>query len=255
MGEIQARCEGAVLQLQLRHPGRANAIDGAMLRALDAHIDAIEADASVRVVVLRGTPGGTFSAGADIREWGALSPEAFAHDWIDHGNRVFDRLERLRCPTIAAIEGACFGGGLELALCCDLRVGSEAARLCFPELGLGAFPGWRGGARLAHVAGRGRALQAILTGDAIDAGCARDWGVLNAVWPPEAFERELAALTQRLLAAPPFAASVAKAAILAGAMSFDYGDAARRVRAHPHAEEGLRAYHGRRRAAFETVEE
>lgn len=253
MGGIHAERRGTLLVLQLRHAGRANAIDGAMLDALEAQVGAVEADPGVRLVVLRGTAGGTFSSGADIGAWGAMSPDAFARDWIGRGNRLLDRLERLRCPTVAAIEGLCLGGGLELALCCDLRVGSTEARFAFPEAGIGAVPGWKGGQRLARVAGRGRALQAVLTGQPLDAATALAWGVLNAAAPPDAFEAELSALTRRLLAVSPHAAAVAKSSMLDDDPSDDaLQAAARRVRGHADAEEGLRAFREKRPAHFQT---
>lgn len=251
MGTLTARRDGPLLTLALAHAGKANAIDGEMLAALDRAVAEVEADAGVRVVVLRGSPGGPFSTGADIGAWGPMSPEAFGRDWIAHGNRIFRRFERLRCPTVAAIEGACLGGGLELALCADLRVGSDAARLRFPEVGLGAMPGWEGGPRLARIAGRGRALEAVLTAREIDAETAARWGVLNAVWPAARFAAGLADLVATLAAVSPRAAAAAKAAIVGddGGAAF-HAAAAAALKASPDAETGLAAFRARRPAVF-----
>jgi len=242
---------GPVTRLELANQGRANVIDLEMLAALDAAIAEVEADRSVRVVVLRGTTGGTFSAGADVRQWGAMDPEKFARDWIAHGIAVFGRFERLRCPTIAAIEGPCFGGGLELALCADLRVGSTAARLRFPEVTIGAIPGWEGGTRLARIAGRGRALEAVLTARELDAQTAERWGVLNAVWSVQAFEAGLGELINQLSTVSPHAAALSKAAIVGDVESRDFHPAAgREIKASPDAEIGLRAFFKKLPAEF-----
>lgn len=143
MGQILSSRADAVLTLELSNPGKANALDFAMLAALDEHIAQIGEDDTIRAVVLRGTAGGAFSSGADIREWSALDPQAFATQWIGEGNAVFRRFERLRCPTVAVIEGLCFGGGLELALCCDLRLAGAGARLRFRKSPSAPFPAGR----------------------------------------------------------------------------------------------------------------
>jgi enoyl-CoA hydratase/carnithine racemase len=214
MGTLHAQRSGSLLTLTLDNPGKANALDFDILRELERQIEAVELDAGVRVVLLRGTPGGTFSSGADVGQWAPLNPHQFARDWIDYGNRIFDRFERLRCPTVAAVEGVCFGGGLELALCADLRVAASGAVFRFPEVGIGAIPGWQGGPRLARLAGRGRALEAVLTMCALDAQRASEWGLVNAVWVPDAFEQELAGLLRRLAGVSPHAAALAKEAVL-----------------------------------------
>ncbi|MEJ8854835.1 enoyl-CoA hydratase/isomerase family protein [Variovorax robiniae] len=252
MGEILSSREGAVLTLRLSNPGKANALDLHMLGQLDQHIDQVEQDASVRAVVLRGTIGGTFSSGADIAQWAPMTPGQFADEWIAHGNRVFGRLERLRCPTVSAIEGLCFGGGLELALATDLRVGSHAARLRFPEVGIGAMPGWEGGSRLAHIVGRGRALEAVLTCRELDAATAHQWGALNAVWPATAFETALGRFVETLCRVSPTAASWSKAAIVRGdeEPAAFYAEAARAVKASADAAIGIAAFKAKKSAIF-----
>ncbi len=250
-GRVIAQRDGAVLTLTLSNPGKANAIDLEMLAELEAQVAAVQADPSVRAVLLRGTPGGTFSAGADVRQWAPMPPATFAQDWIARGNAVFHRFEALRCPSVALIEGACFGGGLELALCADLRVGSGAARLRFPELGIGAIPGWEGGHRLARLAGRGRALEAVLTARTLDADTAAAWGVLNAVWPAAELDARLAALLGELTRVSPHAAAIAKAVLRSDEDPLTlYPRAAHDARASPDAETGLRAFFDKRTAVF-----
>jgi len=251
MGTLNVNRNGLVLELALANPGKANALDLEMLATLDEQVARVQADESIRVVVLRGTVGGTFSSGADIRQWAPMTPEAFGRDWLAHGNTIFRRFERLRCPTIAAIEGLCFGGGLELALCADLRIASDAARLRFPEVTIGAFPGWEGGPRLARIAGRGRALEAVLTAREIDADTARQWGVLNAVFPRDGFDAGLAEWTAQLAGVSPRAAALAKQAIVGDVDSESFHAAAgAELKASPDAEIGLRAFLDKRPARF-----
>ena len=247
MGTLIVRRDGPLLSLELSNPGKTNALDLAMLASLDEQITAVERDESVRVVVLSGKAGGSFSSGADIREWSAMSPESFARDWIDYGNAIFRRFERLRCPSIAVIEGLCFGGGLELALCCDLRVASTAARLRFPEVAIGAIPGWEGGTRLERIAGRGRALEAVLLSREIDAATAERWGVLNAVWPADSVATHLSDFTGRLSEISPQAASLAKSLIVGGTA---YCAAAHRIKSSRDAEIGIRAFFDKKTAVF-----
>jgi enoyl-CoA hydratase len=214
MGTLISHRAGPVWTLALSNPGKANALDLAMLDALDKAVTDVERDERVRVVVLRGSRGGPFSSGADIGEWGPMSPEQFGLDWIDRGNGIFRRFEQLRCPTVAAIEGICFGGGLELALCADLRIASQGARFRFPEVTIGAMPGWEGGPRLARTVGRGRALEAVLGAGEIGAEVAHGWGLVNACCAREAFEELLASTAGRLARVSPCAARQAKAAIV-----------------------------------------
>lgn len=251
MGTLKLARRGQVLEAELANPGKANALDREMLAKLDEVVERVGADTGIRVLVLRGTPGGTFSAGADVRDWAPMSADEFARDWIARGNRIFRRLEQLRCPTIAAIEGACVGGGLELALCADLRIVSEAARLRFPEATIGAIPGWEGGPRLARVAGRGRALEAVLTGREIDAATALQWGLANAVHPAERFAAALAALVEQVAAVSPRAAALAKQAIVGEHESESFhAQAGREIKASADADVGLRAFFDKRPARF-----
>lgn len=256
MGTLSAVRLGALLTLTLANPGKANALDFDILAALEDQIDAVAGDPGVRVVLLRGTVGGTFSSGADVRQWGPLAPPAFASDWIDYGNRIFDRFAQLRCPTVAVIEGTCFGGGLELALCADLRVASSAACFRFPEVGIGAMPGWKGGPRLARLAGQGRALEAVLTMCTLDAERASSWGLVNVVWAAGQLEQELDALVQRLLTVSPHAAALAKQAILqhgaAGETDSNafHASAGAELKAGPDDAIGLRAFHSKSQPVF-----
>lgn len=251
MGQVIAHRSPGVLTLELSNPGRANALDRDMLSQLDGHVAQVNKDPSVRAVVLRGQRGGTFSSGADIRQWAPMRPDEFARDWIEYGNAIFGRFESLRCPTVAAIEGLCFGGGLELALCADLRVASGAARFRFPEVTIGAIPGWQGGPRLERLVGRGRALEAVLTACEIGADTAHAWGLVNVVCAAEAFERGLETLVDRLTSVSPRAAALAKAAIVGGQEpAIFHPAAARTLKASRDAEIGIQAFATKTAAVF-----
>jgi enoyl-CoA hydratase len=254
-GDIQLSYQGAVATLRLVNSAKANAIDTAMLDALDVALSSLEATGNTRVLLLRGTPGAVFSSGADVGAWGPMSPDDFAEQWIARGNALFDRLERLPLVCVAVIEGACHGGGFELALCADLRVGSDAANLRVPELTIGAIPGWQGATRLAKITGRGRSLEMMFCARRLDAATALAWGVLNQVWPADRLEAELASLCTQLAAMSPQASAIAKRAFhefdASSKTSADaYTEAARRCKASSDAAEGLAAFRAKRPAQF-----
>jgi enoyl-CoA hydratase/carnithine racemase len=142
---------GPVAEIRLDNAAKLNALTVPMLAALAEHCAAIERARDVRAVVLSAAPARAFCAGADIAAWGALSPGDFARGWVREGHRAFDRLARLAVPTVAAVAGHAFGGGLELAAACDLRVMAPDATLGLPETAVGIVPGWSGTQRLARL--------------------------------------------------------------------------------------------------------
>lgn len=151
MSKVRLDIRGAIAVVTLENESKLNAFTGDMLEALDAHTRVIESDHRVRAVVLTGTGTRAFCAGADIREWGALGPRAFARDWVRRGHRIFDGFARLSAVTIGALNGHAFGGGLELAACCDLRVMVPGATIALPETGVGIVPGWSGTQRVVRL--------------------------------------------------------------------------------------------------------
>ena len=201
--------DGTIVTLTLNRPDKLNAIDGAMLDALDAALAPIERDPEIRAVILTGA-GRAFSAGADIKEWTALRPLEFGRSWGLRGHALFDRLAELPPPVIAAINGIAFGGGLELALCADLRIASAPARLGLPEVTIAALPGWGGTQRLPRLVGAGRAKQMILTGQPIDAAKAEAWGLVSEVVAPEALLARAGELAAQIAANAPLSVRAAK---------------------------------------------
>jgi enoyl-CoA hydratase len=190
------RIDGAVATIELDRPARLNALTLSMLAAIDAICAGLEARTDVRAVVVRSSSPRAFCAGADVNEWSALGPESMWRRWIAEGHRVFDRLARLPMPAIASISGVAFGGGLELALACDLRLASSDARFALPETRIGIVPGWGGTARLAALIGPARAKQMALTGTPIGADDACRWGLVNEI----AAAAELAARVEAMAA-------------------------------------------------------
>jgi enoyl-CoA hydratase/carnithine racemase len=201
--------DGTILTLTLNRPDKLNAIDGAMLDALAEALAALERDPEVRAVILTGA-GRAFSAGADIKEWTALTPLEFGRSWGLRGHALFDRLEGLPPPVIAAINGIAFGGGLELALCADIRIASEQARLGLPEVTIAALPGWGGTQRLPRLIGPGRAKHMILSGQPIDAAKAEAWGLVSEMVAPEALPARAKELAAQIAANAPISVQAAK---------------------------------------------
>jgi enoyl-CoA hydratase/carnithine racemase len=178
----RSEIEGPVAVLTLDRPEKLNAIDGAMIEALEAWVEAVEADRTLRVAILTGS-GKAFSAGGDIEAWAGLDPIDFARRWIREGHRVFDRLARLRQPLIVALNGPAFGGGLELAVTGDLIIASAGARLGLPETGLGMTPGWAGTQRLVRRCGSRMVKRMALAGHFFTAEEALAGGLVDEVAP------------------------------------------------------------------------
>lgn len=182
-GTVDLLVDGHVAQLHLNRPAKLNAFTLSMLAELEAHLGTIEASEDIRVVVLTSAGERAFTAGADINHFRKLSALRMWSEWIRIGHRVFDRLAGLRQPTIAAMDGNAFGGGLEIALACDLRVLAEDAIVGLTEVGIGTVPGWGGLVRLPEVIGAARAKKMVFTATPIDAATAQDWGLVNDVVP------------------------------------------------------------------------
>ena len=213
---VRVAVDGAVATVTLDRAAKLNALTAGMLKALEAACAALDQDEAVRAVIVVSASPKAFCAGADILEWGPLGALGMWQRWIRDGHRVFDRLARLRQPTIAAIGGIAYGGGLELALACDLRIASVDARFAFPEVTVGAVPGWAGSQRLPRVIGAGRAKQLILSGQPIDAATAAAWGLVNEVWPAERLLIRALELARRIAENAPTAVQASKQLVDAG---------------------------------------
>lgn len=148
-----------------------------------ACLEEIAAEQSIRCLVLFGAGGRAFSVGSDIKEFPEVTARRLGRQRAIHEHAVYNRVDFLPIPTIAAIEGHCLGGGLELALACDLRVASETSHLGLPEVKLGVFPAGGGTERLPRLIGESRARELIYTGEPVDAREAWRIGLVNRVAP------------------------------------------------------------------------
>jgi len=189
--------------ITLNRPDKLNALNIALVGELDACIQELRGRADVRAVILTGA-GRAFAAGADVAEIAALNP-AEAQAFATRGQRVFRQFETSPKPTIAAVNGFALGGGCELAMSCHVRVASDAAKFGQPEVKLGLVPGYGGTQRLPRLVGRGRALQLMLTGEAIDAAEAFRIGLVNKVVPAAELLASARALAQEMLKQGPLA--------------------------------------------------
>ena len=160
-----------------------NLVSQAMLHALDATLASLEAEPTLRCLIVTGAGERAFSAGADIKEFSAFISAEPPESAVWPGQRAFDRLAALPVPTIAAIDGLALGGGCELALACDLRLAGEQARLGLPETGLGIFPCYGGTQRLPRIVGPAMAKDLIFTGRLVPAEEALRFGLVNRVVP------------------------------------------------------------------------
>ena len=198
------RTDGGVLTLTINRPNKLNALDAEVIGALEAAFDAAAEDPGVRAVVLPGAGDKAFVAGADIGELRALEPGE-ARSFVERGQALMNRIERLGKPVIAAVNGFALGGGCELALACTIRVAADTARFGLPEVKLGLIPGYGGTQRLTRLVGRGRSLHLMLTGDPINASEANDAGLVTAVVPMDTLLEEAQRLAASLASGAPLA--------------------------------------------------
>jgi enoyl-CoA hydratase/carnithine racemase len=184
MGDfVSTEQDGLVAVVTIDNPPM-NALSSALLDELEAEIDRLDADEETRAIVLRGGGERAFVAGADIKEFPALREAATQEGGSARGiQKLGHRMDASRTPFVAAIQGFCLGGGLELAMCCDVRVCADDAQLGQPEIKLGLIPGGGGTQRLPRLVGSGRAMLLNLTGDFIDAATAYEWGLVERVVP------------------------------------------------------------------------
>ncbi len=201
---LQISDRGSIRVVSIDRPERLNALDAATLDALHVAFDDAARSDDVRVVVLTGAGPKAFVAGADISQMSGLTPVQ-ARDFSLRGQRMMRAVERCPKPVIAMINGFALGGGLELAMCCHLRIAADTAKLGQPEINLGLIPGFGGTQRLLRLAGRAAALELCLTGTPIGAERALQLGIVNRVVPPAALETETMKLAEQLAAAAPLA--------------------------------------------------
>jgi enoyl-CoA hydratase/carnithine racemase len=203
MHELVVEHDGAVTAVRLARPERANALGTATVRGLRAVVDDVARDTSVRVLLLE-AEGTHFCAGVDLKEVGRPA------GWFEAIRDLFDAIAALPIPTVAALKGGCLGGGAELALACDLRIGDTTTRIGFPEIRIGALPVAGGTQRLTRVVGRADAAYLLWTGEPVDAAGAHRLGLLQEVVEPDELSNRARALGALLASRSPLAVTMAK---------------------------------------------
>jgi enoyl-CoA hydratase/carnithine racemase len=204
--------EGGLGWVVLTRPGQINAINDDIRNGVPQALRELDADPAIRVIAIRGAGPRGFCAGADIKE--KRGPEtAIEVRTRMQGARWIEAIDAVQKPVIAAVHGYCMGGGLELALACDIRYATPDAVFSLPETALGLIPGGGGTQRLARVVGPGRAMDLLLTGERLDAAAAKDIGLVTRVArAPEALVDEVRAFATRIAARAPAATLLVKRA-------------------------------------------
>jgi enoyl-CoA hydratase/carnithine racemase len=211
MPKIITKIEDGIALLKIDRPEALNALSREIIDEIDAFIESITENKSVKVLLIYSE--NNFAAGADIKnmiECNEEEAKAFAF------SPTYDKIEYLAIPTIAAIEGYALGGGLELALTCDLRIAASNAKMGFPEINLGIMPGAGGTIRAPKLIGAARAKEMIFTGDVIDAEKALAIGLVNQIVAKDEVFPVAIKLAEKLARKAPIAMSVAKETITAG---------------------------------------
>ncbi|PYM54290.1 MAG: 3-hydroxypropionyl-CoA dehydratase, partial [Candidatus Rokuibacteriota bacterium] len=223
---ILTTLEGGVAVLTLNNPP-LNLVTLALTRALHARLGELGADPGVRVLVVTGAGTRAFSAGSDVSEFPAVLDDVVPKK-LALENETYGRLADFPKPTIAALNGLAYGGGLELAVCCDVLVAGADVRFALPEIKLGVFPGSGGTVRVPRRVGEGRAKELMYTGEPIEAATAHAWGLVNRVVPPGEALVAAVGLARVLAQRPSRALQLMKQAVALGLATTE-GDAIART--------------------------
>lgn len=206
---------GGIGILTINRPKVLNALNKATMVEIKDVIEKISGDPEVAVLVITGSGEKSFVAGADIAEMQSLSAMA-GRGWGKYSQAVFQMIENLPQPVIAAVNGYALGGGCELAMSCDIRIASEKARFGQPEVLLGVIPGFAGTQRLPRLVGKGRAKELLFGGDQIDAAEAYRIGLVNKVVAPDQLMPAALEMARKIMSRGPVAVRLCKAAVNEG---------------------------------------
>ncbi len=208
--------ENNTLLITINRPDKLNALNKKTIDDLHEVLVEAEQNKDVRSIIIKGAGEKAFVAGADIVEFSNYTVEEGKQMSSQGHFKVFNFLENYSKPTIAAISGFALGGGLELALACHIRVATDNSKLGFPEVSLGLIPGYGGTQRLAHLVGKGKAFEMILTGEMIDAQEACKWGLVNYIVPQTELLNKCLSITKKISSKSPTAIASAIRTINAG---------------------------------------
>lgn len=216
MENILLEVEGAIATLTVNRPKQLNALNTATINELSEALDELRANDKVRAIVLTGAGEKAFVAGADIKEFAHFSIEEGRRLSAEGHQKLFNKVEKMNKPVIAAVNGYALGGGLELAMSAHLRVASTEARLGLPEVSLGVIPGYGGTQRLTRLVGMGKALEMICTAGMIKADDAQQWGLVNHVVAPDELLATAHKIAGKIALQSPTAIGYALDAVRAG---------------------------------------
>ncbi|POY39851.1 enoyl-CoA hydratase [Flavobacterium alvei] len=205
--------EKGIATLFINRPEKLNALNKATIQELHETLKLVNENPDVRVIIITGSGQKAFVAGADIAEFAHFSAEEGTQLAAKGHQILFDFIENMKTPVIAAINGFALGGGLELAMACHFRIASENAKMGLPETSLGVIPGYGGTQRLAQLVGKGRAMEMILTAGMIDAETAKIYGLVNHVVPQEDLFSAYMTVATRIMKNSPVAISRAIEAV------------------------------------------
>jgi enoyl-CoA hydratase len=195
--------EKGIVRITVNRPDKRNALNQGVRLELRQVLKDIEEDESVKVTIITGAGGKAFIGGADITELKEMSPITCEARASTLGQQLYTDIENLRVPVIAMINGFCLGGGCEIAMCCDIRIASENAKLGQPEINIGLFPGGGGTQRLPRLVGWGRAKELLYTGRIIDAAEAERIGLVDKVVPQDKLELTVTELAKTIASKSP----------------------------------------------------
>ena len=215
MENIKQELIDHTLVLTINREKQLNALNKTTILELSQALDAAAENSEVKAIVITGAGEKAFVAGADIKEFAHFSVEEGASLSAQGQDLLFNKVEQMNKPVIAAVRGYALGGGLELAMSAHVRVASTDAKLGLPEVGLGVIPGYGGTQRLAQLVGKGKAMEMIVTADMIDAQDAYQWGLVNHVVEAEQVLEKALAIAKRTQRNSPIAINAAMKAVLA----------------------------------------
>lgn len=208
--------EKGIVRITINRPEVRNVLNMAVRRELREAIEEINRDMDIRVVIITGAGEKAFISGADLTYFKEATPMMIEEYASVLGQQLYTDIENLRVPVIAMINGFCFGGGLELAMCCDIRIASVNAKFGQLEINVGIFPGGGGTQRLPKLIGWGKAKELIYTGRIIDATEAERLGLVDKVVPGERLEKEVKQLAETIASKSPLLIKLAKKVINRG---------------------------------------
>jgi enoyl-CoA hydratase len=197
--------EKGIATIFINRPEKLNALNKATIQELHDTLALVDTNPNVRVIIITGSGQKAFVAGADIAEFAHFSVEEGAQLASKGQQLLFDFIENMKTPVIAAINGFALGGGLELAMACHFRIASDNAKMGLPETSLGVIPGYGGTQRLAQLIGKGRAMEMIMTAGMIDAETAKIYGLVNQVVPQSELIGFCTGIAQKIMRNSPVA--------------------------------------------------